>query len=307
MGAVKHVSIIIVDYNARDYTLNCLESLVGQKAAGYNFTALVVDNGSKVPFKLPKRLQNPLIEIIRSNSNLGFTGGNNLGIYYSIEKYNSEYILLLNNDTVVSEDFLRNMLKCAEEMPRAGVISPKIYFSPGAEYHQNSYKREERGKIFWYAGGALDWPHLVAFHRGVDEFDYGQFDNQQHSDFATGCAMLISREVLEKIGTLDKRYFLYLEDVDFSMRVHKAGYEIGFCPDAVVWHKNAGSSGGAGSSIHDYYQTRNRLLFAFKHGEWQQWLTALRLAYRDFFSGNEKKRMGVSHALINRYGKQAVY
>ncbi len=303
---VTHISIIIVDYNSHDHTLECLDSLQELRTTNFSHSIVVVDNGSKEPMRLPKRLQNRKTEIVRSAPNLGFTGGNNLGIYYAIEKYNSEYILLLNNDTTVDPHFLQNLVNCSIDQPRSGIICPKIYFSPKKEHHYDSYQSKDRGNVLWYAGGSIDWKHLAAFHRGVDEVDRGQFDNQTYSDFATGCAMLISREVLEKVGPFDKRYFLYLEDVDLSMKVAAAGYDIGFCPKSVVWHKNAGSSGGAGSRVHDYYQTRNRLLFAFKHAEWPVWITALRLAAKDLLSGNEKKRLGVIHALTNQYGKQAI-
>lgn len=302
-----HLSVIIVDYNSHQDTFECLESLRQQKTNGFEWNVVVVDNGSKETLELPKKYDNDdRIKLLRSSGNLGFTGGNNLGIYHAIEMYDSDYVVLLNNDTTVEEDFLQELLDCAEDNQDMGLISAKIYFTPGREYHQDSYSPAEKGQVFWYAGGSIDWRHLTAFHRGVDEVDRGQFDNQQTSDFATGCAAIIRREVLEKVGPFDKRYFLYLEDADLSMKAVKAGYEIGFCPTAVVWHKNAGSSGGSGSLIHDYYQTRNRLLFAAKHGDPQAWLVAARLAWQDFFSGNDKKRLGVIHALTNQFGKQPV-
>lgn len=303
---VLHVSIIIVDYNSHRDTRECLLSLDKIKAKGFKWNAIIIDNGSKEPLVLPPNLINNNFELIRSSSNLGFTGGNNMGIYHSIEKYNSDYVVLLNNDTVVDPHFLQALFECIEENPKYGIVGSKIYFYQGNEFHQNSYKKDQLGQVLWYAGGSIDWQHLAAFHRGVDEVDRGQFDQQKTSDFATGCSLIIGREILEKVGTLDKRYFLYLEDVDLSMRARKAGYEIGFCPESKVWHKNASSSGGSGSTIHDYYQTRNRLLFAATHGDWQAWLAAIRLAWQDFLSGNEKKRQGVLHALTNQFGKQPV-
>ncbi len=303
---VLHVSIIIVDYNSHRDTRECLISLDQIKTKGFKWNVIVIDNGSKEPLVLPPNLVNNNFELIRSSSNLGFTGGNNMGIYHSIEKYNSDYVVLLNNDTVVDTNFLQALFTCIETNPKYGIVGSKIYFYKGSEFHQNSYKKDQLGEVLWYAGGSIDWQHLSAFHRGVDEVDRGQFDRQKTSDFATGCSLMIRREVLEKVGTLDKRYFLYLEDVDLSMRARKAGYEIGFCPESKVWHKNAASSGGSGSTIHDYYQTRNRLLFAATHGDWQAWLAAVRLSWRDFFSGNEKKRQGVLHALTNQFGKQPV-
>lgn len=303
---VLHVSIIIVDYNSHQLTLDCLKSLEEQANTKFNWNVVLIDNGSKEMLVLPKELSPKRYELIRSAANLGFTGGNNLGIYHAIEKYNSDYVLLLNNDTEVDKDFLKNIVRCAEDDHQQGIVSAKIYFSPGSEYHTESYDESELGNVLWYAGGSVDWRHMAAFHRGVDEVDRGQFDEQDSCDFATGCAMLIRREVLEKVGPFDKRFFLYMEDVDLSLRAAAAGYELGFCPSAVVWHKNAGSSGGPGTSVADYYQTRNKLLLASKHGDWMAWLTALRLAVRDLTGNNDKKRLGVLHAIAGKFGKQPV-
>lgn len=302
-----NIAIVVVHYQTDADTVECLRSLRKARHPGLSVQTVVVDNGSPKRLKLPqdfRRARN--FELIRSNSNLGFTGGNNLGIHYAIEKYNSEYILLLNNDTLVKPDFLEKLYQFFQDYPEAGLASPKIYFAPGYEFHKNSYSRAQRGRVLWYAGGSLDWQHLVLFHRGVDELDRQHFDHQTTSDFATGCCLMIKREVLEKIGTLDKKFFLYLEDADFSLRARRAGYEVGFCSQSVVWHKNAGSSGGAGSRLHEYYQTRNRLLFAFSHGDWRVWWTALRLIGQWLWQGDEVYRQAVWHALTGQYGKQPI-
>ncbi len=301
-----HVSIILVNYNSKEDTIECLKSLQNIKSTGFKHSIIVVDNASREALELPKSLQENQIQILRSESNKGFTGGNNLGIYYAVEKFNSDYVLLLNNDTTVDEEFLKELLKTAESDPRTGMVASKIYFSKGNEFHKESYDKSELGKVLWYAGGSIDWNHLAAFHRGVDEIDRGQFDEQTESDFATGCSVLVKREILEKVGTLDKRFFLYLEDVDWSVRVTKAGYKIAFCPKSVVYHKNAGSSGGSGSPTHSYYQTRNRLLFAFKHGSWKEIATALRIAFSLLLHGSATQRQAVLHFFMMQFGKQPI-
>lgn len=300
---MRHISIIIVNYNTPEDTSECLRSLVKIKHSSFEYAVCVVDNGSKQLYELPADVPKKRFEVIRSDANLGFTGGNNLGIYTAIEYYNSDYVLLLNNDTIVDKNFLEELLAQAEEDPEVGMICPKIYFSPEMEFH-NSYSSDERGSILWYAGGSIDWQHLVAFHRGVDEVDRGHFDSQSSSDFATGCCVLIQREVLEKIGTFDKHFFLYMEDVDLSVRAREAGYTIAFCPIAVVWHKNAGSSGGSGSELQEYYQTRNRLYFAFKHGSWKVKAIASILILRYLVIGNKAQRTGALHVLTGQFGKQ---
>ncbi len=301
-----HISIILVNYNTDEYTIDCLDSLLKINTPGFRHSIIVVDNASTVPMVLPKRLMVPAIELIRSESNLGFTGGNNMGIHFGIEKYNSDYVLLLNNDTTVHPDFLKELVTHAEKYPKAGITTSKIYFSKGREFHLNSYKKDELGKVFWYAGGSIDWDNLVAYHRGVDEVDRGHFDNQLECDFATGCVLMIKREVLEKVGTLDKKYFLYMEDVDYSVRVKKAGYEIHFVPKSIVWHKNAGSSGGSGSPLQEYYQTRNTMLFTFKHGGLKQIITVFRLIFGFLIDGNSRHRLAVYHLLTGRFGKQPI-
>ena len=301
-----HVSIILINFNSEKDTIECLDSLSKIKTTGFKHNIIIVDNASRDLFIVPKKLQNNHTEVIRSETNKGFTGGNNLGIYYAIEKYNSDFVLLLNNDTTVDQSFLRDMVRTAQSDPKIGMVGSKIYFSKGAEFHAESYEKSELGNVLWYAGGAIDWNHLAAFHRGVDEVDRGQFDSQTESDFATGCSVLVKREILEKVGTFDKRYFLYLEDVDWSVRVTKAGYKIAFCPTSIVYHKNAGSSGGSGSQIHDYYQTRNRLLFAFKHGSWSEILTALRIGFLTYLTGSDAQKLAVFHFVTMQFGKQPI-
>lgn len=292
-----------MNYNSSADTLDCLKSVEALRHTNCRISVVVVDNGSLQPFVIPKSLSPKKYVLIRSQANLGFTGGNNLGIHTAIERFNSDYVLLLNNDTSVSPRLIDVLLNELESHPEMGMIAPKILFAKNREYH-NSYSKAEKGSIIWYAGGSLDWKHLVAFHRGVDEIDRNQFKNQHESDFATGCCVLIKREVLEKIGFLDKRYFLYLEDVDLSLRARYEGYAIGYIDEPLVWHKNAGSSDGAGSKIHSYYQTRNRLLFFFLHGSLKIKIKVFLLAIRTLMTGTAIERKAVVHFLLVQFGKQ---
>jgi GT2 family glycosyltransferase len=303
-NAVTHISIIIVHYNTTADTDECLLSLQKLRHPGFALSTIIVDNGSRAEYVLPKGVDPRTNMIIRSEANLGFTGGNNLGMYQAIERFNSEFVLLLNSDTIVDHRFLAELVKAMEADSRIGMCSPKIYFYPKREFH-NEYDRADRGKILWYAGGSIDWRNLLTFHRGVDEVDRGQFDTPTPLDFATGCCVLIRREVLEKIGVFDKRFFLYFEDVDLSLRTLKAGYELAFVPRSIVWHKNAGSSGGSGSSLQSYYQMRNRLYFVYKHGSWRARLLALRVALQGLL-GTTYERTAVFHALTGQFGKQPI-
>lgn len=303
---MDHISIVMVHYNSEKDTIECLESLNQVETKGFKCNVLIVDNGSKEHFSLPRTINSDRFEVLRSESNLGFTGGTNLGITTALEKYNSDFILLLNNDTIVDSQFLIELYKQTLKQTQVGIMCSKIYFYPKNEYHYHSYKPEDRGNVLWYAGGSIDWPNLVAFHRGVDELDRGHFDTYQTSDFATGCCALIKREVLEKIGLLDEKFFLYLEDVDLSMRAVDEGYEIGFCPAAKIWHKNAGSSGGAGSPLQKYYLTRNRLWFGLKHGSWRNRLTTLSYMFRLLRSGNNAEKTATIDLITGQMGKRVV-
>jgi hypothetical protein len=302
---MDHITIILVHYNAEKETKECLESLKTLKHNGFDYSVLVIDNASKEPFSLTKKLRSKRFEVVRSEANLGFTGGNNLGIWYANQHQNPDYFLLLNNDTVVAPDFLQHLYDYLKGHVQVGIVTPKIYFAKGHEFH-DSYTPQEKGSVIWFAGGVIDWNNLDAFHIGVDEVDRGQFDRVTSSDFISGCCMLIPRSVIDRVGTFDKKYFLYLEDVDLSVRIKAAGYELRYLPTAKIWHKNAGSTGGSGSQLHQYYQTRNRLLFAFKHGTNRIRVTALGLAARFLLFGTMYQRRGVVDLILQRFGKQPV-
>lgn len=302
----NHISIIIVNYNTPDETKDCLRSLADIETWGFDYKIIVVDNGSKESLKFSKQYlkNNPRLELITSSSNLGFTGGNNLGIKHAANAYDSDFFLLLNSDATVTKDFLKELYLMAKNDPKIGLISPKIYFQKGYEFHADSYSPEQLGHIIWYAGGKIDWSNLFSYHIGVDEVDRGQFEEARETDFATGCCMLISREVVERVGTLDNRFFLYNEDVDYSLRVKRAGLKVYYCPSASVYHKISGSTGGTGSQLQEYYQTRNRLLLTLKHGWNRRKLTALHLIFDLLTKGTPTERKAVLDLIKSDLGKQ---
>lgn len=320
------VAIILVHFNSEPETLDCLHSLKQLEAPkNVDICTYVIDNGSKELLEISESKLPANTRVVRSDTNLGFTDGNNLGIDLAIKECRPDYVLLLNNDTTVSPDFLTHLLKEAERNPKLGMAVPKIYFSPDREFHHESYTAEQRGKVLWFAGGSLDWSNLDAFHRGVDEVDRGQFDTTHETEFATGCCLLIPTKVIERVGMLNPDYFLYLEDVDWSMRVVEAGYEVLFVPESVIWHKNAGSSGGSGSPLQQYYQNRNRLYFFMKFAHVHflppgkkktfmryaalSWfyMRIFKLAGQQLISHNGAVRQAAFDWLFRRMGKQQVY
>jgi GT2 family glycosyltransferase len=256
---MKSVFVSILNFNGRKNTLECLESLKKINIDGFKLTILVIDNSSAEPFDLRSNSEGKIrIEVIKNMENLGFSGGNNVGIKYAI-KNNADYVLILNNDTYVDPNFLTELLKIAEKDKNIGISVPKIYFAPDFEYHKDRYAKSELGKVFWYAGGKMDWGNVIGSNRGVDEVDKGQFDKTEETEIATGCCMFVRKEVFERTGNFDEKYFLYYEDADLSVRAKSKGFKIVYVPKSVIWHKNAGSVGGSGSVLQDYYITGMRL------------------------------------------------
>lgn len=291
------VYISILNFNGRDNTIACLRSLEKAFKNGFDLKVLVIDNASKEKLNLPtfSKLD---IKIIVNKENLGFSGGHNVGIKYAIED-GADYILILNNDTEVRKDLIWELLRSSKE--GVGIVAPKIYFYPGFEFHKDRYKKEEKGRVFWYAGGEMDWGNVIGHHRGVDEVDNGQYDFPQPTDFASGCCMLIRREVFEKVGFFDERYFLYYEDNDLSQKAKRSNFKIMYNPKAILWHKNAGSAGGSGSSLQDYYITRNRLIFGMRFAPLRSKLSLIRESLNLLLKGRTWQRKGILDFYLGKF------
>jgi hypothetical protein len=304
---VKKTAIIIVNYNGWKETLECLESLSKLRIANCELRIVVIDNGStnnsvqRISKWLSSVKNFPPAELIELKENRGFSGGNNYGIRFALENGN-DYILLLNNDTLVRLDFLDKLIRRAERDSTIGIVGPKIYFAKGFEFHKDRYVRSELGKVFWYAGGNIDWGNMYASHRGVDEVDIGQYDKSGKTDFVSGCCMLVKREVFEKIGYLDSQFYLYLEDLDFCLRAKQSGFKLIYEPKAVIWHKNASSSDKPGSKLHQYYQTRNRLIIGMRYSPIRTRLALLRESAR-FLMANGIRKNAVLDFYLYKWGK----
>ena len=258
------IAVVILNYNGLENTLECLESIKKCERLSHKIEIIVVDNASQDGSQ--EALSNLKdIYLVQNADNLGYSGGNNVGIKKALGR-NAQAILILNNDTLAEKSLIINL---AQALKSADIASPKIYFAKGFEFHKKRYKEDELGRVIWYAGGRIDWDNIIGQHIGVDEVDTGQFAKSAEIDLATGAAICVKREVFEKIGVFDEKYFLYLEDMDFCVRAKNAGFRIIFEPEAIVWHKNASSSGGSGSLLQDYFITRNRLLFAFKYASFK--------------------------------------
>lgn len=293
---MKKIAIIILNWNGKKDTLECLDSIRDMEHGTFNLEVIVVDNGSTDDSVEEIRKQCQDVKILRNEKNLGFAEGNNVGIKYALEN-GADYVMVLNNDTQVDKNLITELLKAMEQNKTIGIAGPKIYFAKGFEYHRHRYKETELGKVIWYAGGIIDWRNVYAFHRGVDEVDYGQYDKAEETDFVSGCCMIVRREVFEKIGFFDPKYFLYFEDNDFCQRAKKASFKVYYIPQAILWHKNASSSEKPGSQIHLYYQTRNRFLFGLKFSSLRSKLALFRQSLKFLKEGGIKRKATVDFYL----------
>lgn len=250
------VSIIVLNYNGREDTLACLRSL--EHLTYPNVEVIVVDNASSDASVEAIRAAYPNMTLIETGANLGFTGGNNVGIRYALER-GADYILLLNNDTVVAPDFISILVETMENDPGLGVTGPMIYYYSAPE-------------TIWSAGGAIDWTRGTTSMIGLNEEDKSQYGLSPRAvDFVTGCALLARRAVWEQAGLLDDRFFMYYEEAEWCVRASRAGYSIRLVPAAMIWHKISIDDRAASPRTY-YYMTRNRLLFLSRtragYGTW---------------------------------------
>lgn len=298
---VQKVFVVIVNWNGKNDTLTCLKSLDAIKCNLVELQTIVVDNGSSDDSVEIITKKFPRVEVIQTGKNLGFTGGNNVGMSHALDS-GADYIWLLNNDTFVDKNVL-SFLSVFDD-PSVGACGSKIYFAPGREFHHDRYSDAERGNVIWYAGGLVDWKNMYASHRGVDEVDNGQYNQAGETPFITGCSLVVRSDVVRSIGKLDDRYYLYLEDLDWCLRIQRAGYKTMFAPSSVLWHINAGSSGKPGNPLHEYYFTRNRLILGFRYAPLRTKIALCREAVRFLFGTSQIRKKAVTDALFLRLGKQ---
>lgn len=191
--------------------------------------------------------------LIKNHLNYGFAEGNNNGIKYAIEMFNPEYVLLLNNDTIVDKNFLKEMVIYAEYNQNAGVIGPKIYYYDNPDVIQVTTTK-------------LDLWTGRNFLVGDGEKDLGQFDNTKNTDYVSGACFFIRREVIDKVGYLDSNFKYYWEETDYCLLVKKNGYQCIYNPKSLIWHKSSKSTNKI-TGLLTFYMTRNMFMFMRKHSD----------------------------------------
>ncbi|MEP7278926.1 MAG: glycosyltransferase family 2 protein [Bacteroidota bacterium] len=246
------VSVITLNYNQPTVTCAFLEST---RLLHYtNYEILVCDMASEVdPTDLIVKGNYPKTRVLRSNKNLGFAGGNNWGM----RQAKGDYIFIVNNDTEVTPHLLHELLAPFRQDITIGVTSPKIkfFFQP---------------EIIQYAG-FNPMNHFTGRTSTVGEMeqDTGQYDTPGETFGAHGCAMMVKRAVIEKVGMFPEKFFLYYEEWDWSARIRKAGYKIWYTANATIFHKES-MSVGKKNPIKVFYHTRNRILYMRRNTKWYQ-------------------------------------
>lgn len=244
MEVEKLLSIITVNYNGVKDTCELMESL---PLNDESLEVIVVDNASKEDEATVISQQFPQVKVIRSKQNLGFAGGNNLGI----QAAKGKYLFFINNDTLLRPQTsdLGSLMSRLDSSPKIGMVCPKIRFSWG-------------NQLIQYAGYTPLSPVTLRNQSiGYGEEEHGQYDSPHPTPYAHGAAMMIKREVIEKAGMMPECYFLYYEELDWSMMIRRTGYEIWYEPACTIFHKESQTTGQQ-SPLKTFYITRNRLLFA---------------------------------------------
>jgi len=237
------IHIVILSWNGRKDTLECLRSLA--PLMNDRIRGILVDNGSTDGTVEAVKHEFPDLIVLENRENLGFTAGNNVGLRYALD-HSSEFILILNNDTVVDKGIVRELVQVASMSDRIGFVSPKIYF-------------ENPPDIIWFAGARFytwcGYGRMVGYRKK----DHGQYDHACEIDRPCGCAMLVSRRLCEEVGLMDPFLFMYADEIEWKLRANKKGFKAFFAPKAVAWHKVSASVGQEGHPDAIYYGVRNTL------------------------------------------------
>lgn len=283
------VAIIILNWNGWKDTIECLESVYNNIYD--NFEVIVVDNGSTdesitkikeyakckiivksnffeskqnykpievleysekdIDISIDKNTLEKRFILLKIENNCGFAEGNNIGIRFALKYINPNYFLLMSNDTIMDTRCLEKLIKCGEQNQKIGILGPKIYY-----YDQPN--------IIWSVGCKIDWILCRGVHIGYNELDRGQYEMPTEVQYINGSTLLIKTDVINKIGYINKKFFLYFEETDWCLRASGLGYKIICMPQSKIWHKISQTTGGIRKEVGLYYITRNRWLFMKK-------------------------------------------
>lgn len=288
------MAVIILTWNGRDDTLSCIDSL--ESLTYPNVSIILVDNGSTDGTVAAVGLRWPSLTVIENHTNLGFAGGNNVGIRHAFGN-GADYVLVLNNDTIVDPDLLQPLVAQAERDSMIGLLNPKIYYFDEPRTLWSAGMSLMPGRVF-----GVRVPNCSVMMDGCGSIDNaGQFDDVRDVDAVTGCALFARRDILERIGLFDEGFFIFSEDVDLSLRARAAGYRCVYVPKAVLWHRVSRSPLHAGVPSQEnpriiYLVHRNWLTVIRRHLGWRNYLAVL-AAYGLSVLPREWLRLKRSHHL----------
>ena len=248
MEVEKLLSIVTINYNGLKDTCELIDTL---PLNDETIEVIVVDNASTQDEATEIERRYPQVKVIRNDKNLGFAGGNNLGI----QAAHGKYLFFINNDAILPQpSAISHLLTRLESSDQIGMVCPKIRFTWGKQLIQ-------------YAGYTpLSKITLRNKSIGFGEQDNGQYDTPHPTPYAHGAAMMVKREVIEKVGMMPECYFLYYEELDWSMMIRRSGYEIWYEPACTIFHKESQTTGQM-SPLKKFFITRNRLLFAQRNAQ----------------------------------------
>ena len=288
----KTVIIIVLTWNKCDLAVKCLKSLEKIKTR-HILSIILVDNNStdQTVKTVEEKFAN--VKILQNKQNLGWSGGNNVGIKYSLRK-KVDYIILLNNDVTVDKNFVDELVLGMEKHPEVGIASPKIY------------RQGTKPPIISNAGNFFN-EHFFGIAKGGGQVDRGQCDNTLFTDFVSGvvCAKSL---VYKKSGLLDERFFLYYEDAEFCARAVKKGFKCIFVQSSYLYHMESATI-GSNSPSHAYYNSRNRLLYLKIHKDRKtlirEFFFALQLIMRKLRQNDKNwkyEAWGLADYLLGKFG-----
>lgn len=258
------VVIIVLNWNGGRDTLACLESL--KPVRRDDVEVLVVDNGSTDDSVATIRAAFPDLELIEVGRNLGYAGGNNVGIERAMA-LGAQFVLVLNNDTVCAPDVVDRLLEAAARHPRVGMFCPRIFYM------------DEPARV-WFDEARWNSAKLCFSFPGKGVLASDRPAQERETDYASGAALFVRADVVGQVGSFDERFFLVWEEADWCYRARQHGWQSMVVPSARVWHRIGSSFGNESSPLRTYFSSRNRLVWLFRHGTFGERVRGLAVAAR---------------------------
>lgn len=299
-GDAPAVWCIVLAYNGIDLTLGCLTTLRTQDYPDLHL--LVVDNASTDGTVEILRAQAPNVEVLPASTNLGYAGGNNLGMCYALA-HGADLLFLVNNDTRLDPHCVTTLVEEIQRAPICGAVGPMVY-------------TWDNWQTISSAGGVVDWAVADAINVGAGETDRGQYPPRS-VDFVNGCGIMVSKAAIERVGLIDERFFMYWEETDWCLRMREAGLDVRFQPAAKMQHK-APLTWQQQNPLTLYYMGRNRLFFFARHGQGTQRVGAVMGAAKGLLHGvaqnwrtgnhaaSEAARQALIDGVMRRWGRRSL-